>query len=72
MDLDLLAGLVEERVQRNLTPSEWQRYVGPGIAYRRTCPDLPAAEDPPSSAIWRPEPLKGVKLSRPPQHEEDT
>lgn len=64
IDLALLVELVEDRVQRNLTPTEWRRYVGPGIDYRRTCPDLPPGEDPPSSAVRFTEPLKGIKPSR--------
>jgi hypothetical protein len=33
------------RVSRNLTPLEWQRYVGPDLEYNRTCPSLPAGAD---------------------------
>jgi WD40 repeat protein len=69
IDLALLVGLVEERVQRNLTPTEWRRYVGPGIDYRRTCPDLPPGEDSPYSAAPFTEPLKGMKSSRPSRHD---
>ncbi len=27
--------------KRNLTRSEWDRFIGPGVSYLRTCPDLP-------------------------------
>lgn len=37
-----LAALVCEEVGRNLTREEWAEFVGPGVGYRRTCPDLPA------------------------------
>jgi WD40 repeat protein len=30
---------------RNLSPTEWRRYLGPGIRYQRTCPDLPPGDD---------------------------
>jgi WD40 repeat protein len=30
---------------RNLSPAEWRRYIGPGIRYQRTCPDLPPGDD---------------------------
>jgi WD40 repeat protein len=41
VDLDTLGDRVCEQVHRNLTQDEWEQYLGPGIAYRRTCPDLP-------------------------------
>ena len=69
IDLDLLAGLVEDRVQRNLTPAEWRRYVGPGVDYRQTCPDLPPGDDAPSSAAAYAEPLKEVGSPRLSRHE---
>ncbi len=34
---------------RNLSPSEWRKYLGER-AYQKTCPDLPDGEDPPSDA----------------------
>ena len=37
-------GLIEsvcEKVWRNLTLDEWQRFVGEDIPYERTCPKLP-------------------------------
>src|SRR5215510_7635792 len=37
-----LAETVCSRVRRNLTQEEWQRFVGPSLAYERTCPNLPA------------------------------
>ena len=30
---------------RNLSPAEWRRYVGPGIRQRPICPDLPPGDD---------------------------
>ena len=35
-----LADLVNKRVSRNLSQSEWDYYVGPGIDYERTCSNL--------------------------------
>jgi WD40 repeat protein len=29
---------------RNLSAPEWEQYIGTGIPYRRTCPDLPPGE----------------------------
>jgi hypothetical protein len=29
------------RLERNLTPDEWTRYVGPGEPYHKTCSNLP-------------------------------
>jgi WD40 repeat protein len=29
---------------RNLSAAEWEQYMGAGIPYRRTCPDLPPGE----------------------------
>ena len=37
-----LADLVCKKVRRNLTLDEWRRFVGEGIPYERTCPNLPA------------------------------
>lgn len=36
-----LAGLVCVKVRRNLTREEWRRFVGPAVAYERTCGDSP-------------------------------
>lgn len=33
------------RLPRNLTREEWARYVGPGVPYRPTCPNLPVPGD---------------------------
>jgi WD40 repeat protein len=41
VDNAVLADLVCQEVGRNLSPQEWQEFVGPGVAYQRTCPDLP-------------------------------
>lgn len=30
-----------QRVWRNLSPQEWQQFVGKGMPHERTCPDLP-------------------------------
>jgi len=38
------AGLVNEacrRISRNLTPQEWELYVGRGISHQKTCPSRP-------------------------------
>jgi WD40 repeat protein len=37
---DLIADACS-RVTRNLTPEEWTKYVGPEVAYRKTCPAIP-------------------------------
>jgi WD40 repeat protein len=37
-----LADLVCKKVWRNLTLDEWRRFVGEGVPYERTCPNLPA------------------------------
>ena len=41
VDTAVLSDLVCPEVGRNLSPQEWSDFVGPGVAYRRTCPDLP-------------------------------
>lgn len=44
--------LIEEgcnRLRRNLTRSEWRRYIGENIPYRKTCPDLPEPANAPST-----------------------
>jgi hypothetical protein len=30
---------------RNLSPAEWRRYIGPGTRQRPICPDLPPGDD---------------------------
>ncbi|MBT9316070.1 WD40 repeat domain-containing protein [Leptothoe spongobia] len=40
-----LADAVCERVQRNLTHEEWQKYMSSYIPYERTCPTLPDSQD---------------------------
>ncbi len=37
----VLADRVCQEVGRNLSRREWRDFVGSGVAYRRTCPDLP-------------------------------
>jgi WD40 repeat protein len=39
---ETLSDLVCKKVWRNLTLDEWRRFVGQGIPYERTCPNLPA------------------------------
>jgi WD40 repeat protein len=41
---DTLAEQICSRVMRNLTRSEWDRFVGAGIPYERTCPNWPAGD----------------------------
>src|SRR5262249_16325252 len=43
--IDKLANLVCEKVWRNLTCEEWRRFVGEGIPYEPTWPNLPARGD---------------------------
>jgi WD40 repeat protein len=42
-----LADLVCEKVWRNLRLGEWEQFVGPGIPYERTCPNLPPGDGAP-------------------------
>jgi WD40 repeat protein len=49
---ETLADLVCKKVWRNLTLGEWRRFVGQGIPYERTCPNLPAD----SESTFNPEP----------------
>ncbi len=39
-----------QKVWRNLTLDDWQRFVGPDITYERTCPNLPPGEGAPLDA----------------------
>ena len=41
---EMLAARTRERVGRNLTRSEWEKFVGATIDYQKTFPDLPAGE----------------------------
>ena len=50
MNAESLANLICERVQRNLTQDEWDRFVDFGIEYLRTCPNLPSGKDAPPNA----------------------
>lgn len=34
-----------DKLLRNLTPGEWREYVGPALAYERTCPALPIGKE---------------------------
>ncbi len=40
----MLSEAVCQRVQRNLTQTEWSQFVGEGVSYERTCPELPEGE----------------------------
>jgi WD40 repeat protein len=42
LDPAQLAEMICQRVQRNLTVEEWERFIGPDTTYARTCPGLPA------------------------------
>jgi WD40 repeat protein len=53
-----LADMVCEKVRRNLTEDEWNRFVGEDIPYERTCPNLPSGVEEPirtASVAMRPE-----------------
>ena len=45
-----LADMVCRRVGHALTVEEWHQFVGEGIPYERTCPDLPPGEGAPPDA----------------------
>ncbi|MGK7892085.1 MAG: WD40 repeat domain-containing protein [Xenococcus sp. (in: cyanobacteria)] len=45
VDTEILANLVCEKVQRNLSKKEWQWFMGEDIPYERTCPNLPPGEE---------------------------
>ncbi len=47
MNPESLANLICEKVQRNLTQDEWERFVDFRIDYLRTCPNLPSGKDAP-------------------------
>ena len=40
-------GIACERAGRNLTPTEWERYLPAGEPYRATCSEYPRAEEAP-------------------------
>jgi hypothetical protein len=44
ISLDSLVPRACRLANRNLTRTEWQRYLG-GLPYRPTCPNLPVPED---------------------------
>jgi len=48
--VEILAGVVCERVWRNLTKDEWLQFVGEEIPYERTCANLPAGDGAPQAA----------------------
>ena len=50
MNPESLANLICEKVQRNLTQDEWDRFVDFDIDYLKTCPKLPSGEDAPPNA----------------------
>jgi WD40 repeat protein len=41
VDRSVLADLVCQAVGRNLSLREWRDFVGPGVGYQRSCPELP-------------------------------
>lgn len=47
---DSLADVVCSIVWRNLTMEEWRLYVGEGMSYERTCPNLPSGAGAPANA----------------------
>jgi hypothetical protein len=42
--------MVCQLVWRNLSMDEWRQFVGDGIPYERTCPNLPFGEGAPTEA----------------------
>ncbi len=50
LDLADLANLVCAKVSRNLNWDEWEKSVGVGVKYQRTCPSLPRGEGVPNEA----------------------
>ncbi len=44
VDSQILADMVCEKVQRNLTQREWLWFLGSDIPYEKTCPNLPSGE----------------------------
>src|SRR5208282_1172721 len=57
---EMLAELVCKKVWRNLTLEEWRRFVGEGIPYERTCPNLPADSEISNNFKLRAEPAQEV------------
>ena len=45
VDTEILADMVCEKVQRNLSKKEWKWFMGHDILYERTCPNLPPGEE---------------------------
>jgi WD40 repeat protein len=41
IDIESWQNLACQRANRNLSQEEWTRFIGSGISYERTCPDLP-------------------------------
>ncbi len=64
-DTGKLAGLVCEKVWRNLTHEEWRSFVGEGIPYEPTCLNLPIPAVPAGDAY--PEAIGDQELSAPVQ-----
>jgi len=60
MDPESLASGVCKKVGRNLTRKEWCQFIGPDIAYQRTCEALP--EDPKAGASCDETPGRGLEL----------
>jgi hypothetical protein len=42
---EALAEMVCQQAWRNLSQTEWDRFVGPEVPYQLTCPDLPTGEE---------------------------
>ena len=50
LELEELANRVCSKVSRNLSQEEWEKSIGLGVKYQRTCPDLPPGEGVPEDA----------------------
>jgi WD40 repeat protein len=62
---ETLAAMVCEYVWRNLSHEEWKRFIGEGIPYESTCPNLPAT--PGTSSDIQPEPAQAQLANAPTQ-----
>ncbi len=45
IDIESLAEKICGKIDRNLSPLEWDKHVGDDIEYELTCPELPAGKD---------------------------
>jgi WD40 repeat protein len=41
LEIEALMAFACERLTRNLSPDEWEAFVGPAVDYHETCPGLP-------------------------------